>query len=169
MLLEQFKPVHQFSRYRLLFLLNHLAVPLFYPLRFDQWQLLMHSRPRLYIILFRRLTLVTPKRHLLLAHPVTVYRELLLLLQSLRLNMVSECLKGLLDVLFLLTAQWLIDDVEWVTIELQLDFELVFVQVGGWDCLTRLWLLTVVPLRGTALATVWIGGHCWGRNYYLIV
>jgi hypothetical protein len=93
---------------------------------------------------------MTPERNLLLADSMAVSRQLLLL-ESLRLHLLPECLEGLLDVLlfFVLTAHRLEEKV-WVSIELLLDFQFIFVQVGSGDCPARLGLLTVLPLGGAS-------------------
>ena len=151
-----------------------------FPFWLDQRRFLS-LRPCFFFIIFSLfwragLAVVTPRRNLHLANSMTVNRQLLLLLKSLGLNLFSESLKGLFNVFlfFLFTAHWLKKIViDWVSINLQLNFELVFDKVRSWDGLTWFWLLTVVALRGTCevrrLTVSWIWVH-WGRvNYYLIV
>jgi hypothetical protein len=93
---------------------------------------------------------MTPERYLLLADSMAVNRHLMLL-ESLRLHLLPECLEGLLDVLlfFVLTAHRSKQEVR-VSIELQLDFQFIFIQVGSGDCPARLGLLTVLPLGGAS-------------------
>jgi hypothetical protein len=164
LLVKQLQSAHHL---RLWFLFNLLSFLLFHPLRLNHWLLLHPSRPSFFFfVLLWLFTVVTPKGDLLLlTDPVTVHWELLLL-ESLWLHLPSECLKGLLDVLFLLTAHGSV----WVSIELLLDFKVVFVKVGGRDCLARLGVLTVVTLRDTCRAAAEVRVPEWGGwDDYLIV
>lgn len=165
LLVKQFQSAHHL---RLWFLFYFLSFLLFHPLRLDHWLLLHTSRPSFFFFLrvVTALTVMTAKGYLLLlTDSVTVHWELLLL-ESLRLHLLSKCLEGLLDVNFLLTAHGSV----WVSVELLLDFKVVFVKVGGRDCLARLGMLTVVPLRDTFRATAGVRVPEWGGwDDYLIV